>query len=78
MYRFVAQAPPAGGPVLLVPPLAVPAFCFDLRCGCSLAEHLVEQGRRVYLADYGDVRFSDRGLGWSTGSPRSCRAPSAP
>ena len=46
-----------------MPPLAVPAFCFDLRRGCSLAEHLVDQGRRLYLVDYGNVRFSDRGLG---------------
>ncbi len=61
--RFVGTAESAGEPVLLVPPLAVPAFCFDLRRGCSLAEHLVDQGRRPYLVDYGTVRFSDRGLG---------------
>src|SRR5689334_15074227 len=29
-------------PVLLVPPLAAPAICFDLRRTCSLAEHLVQ------------------------------------
>jgi polyhydroxyalkanoate synthase len=64
VYRFVANDRQlAGEPVLLVPPLAVPAFCFDLRRGCSLAEHFVEQGRRLYLVDYGTVRFSDRGLG---------------
>lgn len=64
VYRFVANDRELGGePVLLVPPLAVPAFCFDLRRGCSLAEHFVEQGRRPYLVDYGTVRFSDRGLG---------------
>ena len=32
---------PAPPPVLLVPPLAAPASCFDLRRGCSLAEHLL-------------------------------------
>jgi polyhydroxyalkanoate synthase len=64
VYRFVANDRQLDGdPVLLVPPLAVPAFCFDLRRGCSLAEHLVEEGRRPYLVDYGQVRFSDRGLG---------------
>ncbi|ASR37865.1 hydrolase [Prauserella marina] len=53
----------AGPPVLLVPPLAAPALCFDLRRGCSLAEHLVDSGRRTYLVDYGSVAFADRGLG---------------
>jgi polyhydroxyalkanoate synthase len=28
-----------GAPVLLIPPLAAPASCFDLRRGASLAEH---------------------------------------
>lgn len=32
-------------PVLLVPPLAAPAICFDLRRGCSVAEHLLQRGR---------------------------------
>jgi polyhydroxyalkanoate synthase len=52
-----------GDPVLLVPPLAAPTLCFDLRRGCSLAEHFVSQGRATYLVDYGTVSFSDRGLG---------------
>jgi polyhydroxyalkanoate synthase subunit PhaC len=64
VYRFApAGREPRGEPVLLVPPLAVPSFCFDLRRGCGLAEHLLDQGRRLYLVDYGDVRFADRGLG---------------
>ncbi len=50
-------------PVLLVPPLAAPALCFDLRRGCSLAEHLLRRGRETYLVDYGRVRFGDRTLG---------------
>jgi polyhydroxyalkanoate synthase subunit PhaC len=50
-------------PVLLVPPLAAPAICFDLRRGCSLAEHLVQAGRRTYLLEYGDIQFADRELG---------------
>jgi polyhydroxyalkanoate synthase len=51
------------GPVLLVPPLAAPASCFDLRRGCSLAEHLIGLGYRTYLVDYGPIGFSDRALG---------------
>jgi polyhydroxyalkanoate synthase len=50
-------------PVLLVPPLAAPALCFDLRRGCSVAEHLLRRGHDTYLVDYGPVRFSDRSLG---------------
>ncbi|MET0685609.1 MAG: alpha/beta hydrolase [Solirubrobacteraceae bacterium] len=50
-------------PVLLVPPLAAPALCFDLRRGCSVAEHLLGQGHATYLVDYGPVRFGDRALG---------------
>jgi polyhydroxyalkanoate synthase subunit PhaC len=50
---------PAGAqdapPILLVPPLAAPASCFDLRRGCSLAEHLLASGtppvRRRLRAD---------------------------
>src|ERR1700754_3147029 len=50
-------------PVLLVPPLAAPASCFDLRRGCSLAEHLLAAGHRPYLVEYGTIAFSDRNLG---------------
>jgi polyhydroxyalkanoate synthase len=67
LYRYlpVEQAAPreTTGPVLLVPPLAAPAFCFDLRRGCSLAEHLLLAGREAYLVDYGVIEFSDRTLG---------------
>jgi polyhydroxyalkanoate synthase len=64
VYRFLAPGRELGGePVLLVPPLAAPALCFDLRRGCSLAEHLLDTGRRLYLVDYGTVSFADRRLG---------------
>jgi polyhydroxyalkanoate synthase len=66
LYRYlvVEQAVPRdAAPVLLVPPLAAPAFCFDLRRGCSLAEHLLLAGRDAYLVDYGEIEFGDRGLG---------------
>ena len=54
---------PHGAPVLLVPPLAAPALCFDLRRGCSLVQYLLEAGRKVYLVDYGQIAFSNRNLG---------------
>src|SRR5437764_7974188 len=50
-------------PVLLVPPLAAPARCFDLRRGTSLVQHLVALGYPTYLVDYGPIGFSDRQLG---------------
>ncbi|HEU4975800.1 MAG TPA: alpha/beta fold hydrolase [Baekduia sp.] len=50
-------------PVLLVPPLAAPSTCFDLRRGCSMAEHLLAAGHDTYLVDYGPIGFSDRELG---------------
>jgi polyhydroxyalkanoate synthase len=58
-------APAAGSqpPVLLVPPLAAPATCFDLRRGCSVAEHLLAAGHAPYLLDYGPIAFGDRNLG---------------
>jgi polyhydroxyalkanoate synthase subunit PhaC len=55
-----ADAAPA---VLLVPPLAAPASCFDLRRGCSVAEHLLASGRRPYVVDYGPIAYGDRNLG---------------
>jgi polyhydroxyalkanoate synthase subunit PhaC len=53
----------SGPAVLLVPPLAAPATCFDLRRGCSVAEHFVGRNHPTYLVDYGTISFSDRRLG---------------
>jgi polyhydroxyalkanoate synthase subunit PhaC len=50
-------------PVLLVPPLAAPAVCFDLRRGCSVVEHLTSLGYPTYVVDYGPISFDDRALG---------------
>ncbi|MGI8609221.1 MAG: alpha/beta fold hydrolase [Candidatus Dormibacteria bacterium] len=65
VYRYAPRGGRGGTglPVLLVPPLAAPAICFDLRRGCSVAEHLLSEGRRTYLVDYGSIAFSDRDLG---------------
>lgn len=57
--------PTAALPVLLIPPMAAPAVCFDLRRGCSMVEYLLEEGRPTYLVDYGDIsslRDQDLGL----------------
>lgn len=62
-YRIPDGVIPTGPPVLLVPPLAASARCYDLRRGCSLAEHLSASGRRVYLLDYGAIGYADRGVG---------------
>jgi polyhydroxyalkanoate synthase subunit PhaC len=62
-YRPQGTAQEHGEPVLLVTPLAAPALCFDLRRGCSLVEHLVQQGRPTYLVEYGEVSFANRTLG---------------
>jgi polyhydroxyalkanoate synthase len=63
LSRYDSSRRRRGAPVLLVPPLAAPAVCFDLRRGCSLAEHLVTTGRRTYLLEYGDINYGDRDLG---------------
>jgi polyhydroxyalkanoate synthase subunit PhaC len=69
LYRYLpVETAPQGEhgrrlPVLLVPPLAAPAICFDLRRGCSVAEHLLRGGRETYLVDYGHIEFGDRDLG---------------
>lgn len=62
-YRSRRSARADLSPVLLVPPLAAPATCFDLHRGCSLAEHLTAMGYPTYLVDYGPISFSDRTLG---------------
>ena len=50
-------------PVLFVPPLAAPTISFDLRRGCSMAEHFIAMGHPTYLVEYGSIAFSDRDLG---------------
>ncbi|HEY6780840.1 MAG TPA: hypothetical protein VI111_07800 [Thermoleophilaceae bacterium] len=62
-YRSRPGATRKHAPVLLVPPLAAPASCFDLRRGCSLVEHLTGRGYPTYVVDYGPIGFADRQLG---------------
>lgn len=64
--RHYGPPDPAEGklPVLLVPPLAASATCYDLRPGYSLAAHLSTGARPTYLADYGEVSLRhDQDLG---------------
>jgi polyhydroxyalkanoate synthase len=65
VFRYLPRAgtPQNDLPVLLVPPLAAPSRCFDLRRGHSLAEHLIGRGHPTYLVEYGAISFSDRELG---------------
>lgn len=55
-------------PVLLVPPLAVPAHCYDLAPGAepanSVVEFLLGIGTIPYVIDLGDVSYRDRHLGF--------------
>ena len=55
-------------PVLLVPPLAVPARCYDLAPevtpGNSVVEFLLASGTIPYVIDFGDVTRADRDLGF--------------
>jgi polyhydroxyalkanoate synthase len=51
-------------PVLLVPPIAAPASCYDLDPDHSYVRHLLETGRIPYVIDFGDIRRSDRHLGF--------------
>ena len=64
VHRYRSRRSPRAdrAPVLLVPPLAAPASCFDLRRGCSLAEHLTSLGYPTYVVDYGPISFADRAL----------------
>ncbi|HEY6934864.1 MAG TPA: alpha/beta fold hydrolase [Marmoricola sp.] len=62
-YRPARQVRASGDPVLLVTPLAAPSTCYDLRRGCSLVEHFVQEGRSTYLVEYGEISFRDRNLG---------------
>nr|WP_221333015.1 alpha/beta fold hydrolase [Nocardia transvalensis] len=69
-HRQVRRFERADGPtasdaaVLLVPPLAAPASCFDLRPDQSLARHLLESGHHPYVVDYGEITFADRRMGF--------------
>jgi polyhydroxyalkanoate synthase len=51
-------------PVVLVPPIAAPASCYDLDPEHSYVGHLLQTGRIPYVLDIGEIRRSDRHLGF--------------
>ncbi|QKT08999.1 alpha/beta hydrolase [Gordonia sp. X0973] len=62
----VSAARAAGrAPVLLVPPIAAPASCYDLSPEHSVVAHLRDSGRVPYVLDFGEIAYADRGLGFA-------------
>ena len=68
-------------PVLLVPPLMVKPFVFDLWPGRSLVRHLLDRGFDVFLVDFGEpdaadayVTLDDYILDWLPAACRQLRA----
>jgi len=58
-YHAGSVHPRYAVPVLLVPPLMVKPFIFDLYPGRSLVEFLLKRGFRVYLVDFGEPDDAD-------------------
>ncbi|MEX2252938.1 MAG: hypothetical protein WD649_02195 [Thermoleophilaceae bacterium] len=63
VHRYEPRSDRHHGTLLLIPPLAGPASCFDLRPGVSMVEYFTWLGYRTYVVDYGPISFSDRTLG---------------
>lgn len=77
-YHAGSVPPRYAVPVLLIPPLMVKPFIFDLYPGRSLVAHLLTQGFAVYLVDFGEpdeadayVTLDHYVLDWI---PAACRA----
>lgn len=51
-------------PVLLVPPIAAPASCYDLSADHSVVAHLRDSGRVPYVLDFGAISYADRAMGF--------------
>jgi polyhydroxyalkanoate synthase len=58
-YHAGSVKPRYAVPVLLVPPLMVKPFIFDLYPGRSLVATLIQRGFRVYLVDFGEPDDAD-------------------
>src|SRR5712692_71939 len=76
-YHAGSVRPRYSLPVLLVPPLMVKPFIFDLHPGRSLAAFLLQRGFPVYLVDFGEpddadayVSLDDYVLDWL---PAACK-----
>jgi polyhydroxyalkanoate synthase len=80
-YRLGSVRPRYPVPVLIIPPLMVKPFIFDLYPGRSLVEFLLKRGFQVYVVDFGEpdaadayVTLDDYVLDWI---PRACKATKA-
>jgi polyhydroxyalkanoate synthase len=63
LHRYTRATPPTRKtPVLLVPPLMVRPYIYDLRRGASFAQTLLEAGLDVYLVDFGVPDEDDRSI----------------
>ena len=58
-HRHVRMPPRHDLPVLLIPPLMVKPFIFDLFPGRSLVTYLLDRGFDVYLVDFGEPDAAD-------------------
>lgn len=58
-YRLPGVKPKHKVPLVLVPPLMVQAFIFDLHGGRSMVRFFLERGYRVYLLDFGKPERAD-------------------
>jgi polyhydroxyalkanoate synthase len=63
LVRYEPRGLKTRGSILLVPPLAAPVSCFDLRPGLSLVDYLTRLDYTTYVVDYGPIGFADRDLG---------------
>ncbi|MDP0399330.1 alpha/beta fold hydrolase [Tsukamurella strandjordii] len=59
-----AAAAAGAAPVLLIPPIAAPASCYDLSPEVSVVSHLASTGRIAYVLDFGEMGYGDRNLGF--------------
>lgn len=63
LHRYTRETPAKNRtPVLLVPPLMVRPYIYDLRKGASLARTLLDAGLDVYLVDFGVPDEEDRSI----------------
>ncbi|MBZ0252029.1 MAG: alpha/beta fold hydrolase, partial [Candidatus Methylomirabilis sp.] len=61
LYRYASRKPRKYAvPVMIIPPLMVTPYIFDLRPGHSMVEHLLDAGYDVFLLDFGIPKKEDQ------------------
>jgi len=63
LIRYEPRGLRTKGSILLIPPLAAPVQCFDLRPGLSMVDYLTRLDYATYVVDYGPIAYADRTLG---------------